>query len=909
MNIDTSPDSLARMAAQGLPVDPPPTEEQIEKVVRALALVFQANDLDVDGAIRLLHSRFKIRMEIGETIRRDYSPWVDSRRALIDPYYWARYRDLLIGNGWSPRVVHTLNKSMDDLLDLLGNPSTGEPWRRQGLVVGDVQSGKTASYAALICKAADAGYRMVILLTGTLENVRRQTQERLDAAFVGLDSRAFLTKGQLKHKSYIGVGQKDSRRDGIVFTSRDHDFKKDTASQLNISLESVREPVLVVTKKNSKNLSNLATWLRTRNADRQGFIDVPLLLIDDEADNASINTKASMGECTAINAAIRDLMLLFKRSSYVGFTATPFANIFIDPDMAGDLFPKDFIHLLDPPTNYLGMGKLFPSTDPDAKDSTTRSAFLRTIEDSDGWLPVDHKQDVVPGKALPESLLEALRMFFLTTAVRDLRGNSGRHRSMLVNVSRFTIVQDGVAADIQIEVQRMQDAVRLYGRADRAETQSEEIAALKALFDRELSSCGIEWPSILVRLHDSVSPIRVQAVNQRTGAAALDYGASDSGVRVISVGGNSLSRGLTLEGLSISYFLRNSKAYDTLLQMGRWFGYRDNYDDLCRLYLTDEAEGWYRHISEATAELKRDFHRMRRRKATPEEFGLRVRNHPDSLLITARNKMASGVDMDDEVHDVSLAGRGVETSRLYSDRSRNEENLSVVERFFSDVVDQFGRGLNEAHLATRIWRNIPADSVAQLLDQFLVHPLNHDFQGDAIAQFLRKSDSRLDETLSKWTVALPVTGTAAPHTLQCGIELSPKLRKVAVRRMNSLLVSGKSARVGSPTDIRFGLTSDQLQGLERTGQRLHEDDYRGEMDAPLMIVYLIRGVERESRSVDPSPYKGGLLLPALSLHFPGTSNGPDANPRHISYRLNKVAQDERGLLEDFDDLLVDDDAD
>jgi hypothetical protein len=203
-------------------------------------------------------------------------------------------------------------------------------------VVGDVQSGKTASYSALICKAADAGYKMVVLLTGTLENVRRQTQERLDAAFVGLDSRDFLAKGQLKHKTHIGVGQIDSRREGVVFTSRDSDFRKTTATQLNIALEAVREPVLVVTKKNRTILASLAGWLRTRNADRQGHIDLPLLLIDDEADNASINTRNKPDETTAINAAIRDLLSLFKRSSYVGFTATPFANIFIDPSSAND---------------------------------------------------------------------------------------------------------------------------------------------------------------------------------------------------------------------------------------------------------------------------------------------------------------------------------------------------------------------------------------------------------------------------------------------------------------------------------------------------------------------------------------------------------------------------------------------
>ena len=298
---DTPPDALARMAAQGLRLDPPPTEEEIEHIVKRLAVALDYGPENVTDALKLLHARFRIRMEMGQIIKGEHVPWLSNRRSSIDPFYWNRYYELLMRSGWSPRVASTLDRSMDDLLDLLGNPADTAPWKRRGLVVGDVQSGKTASYSALLCKAADAGYKMVVLLTGMLENVRRQTQERIDAAFIGLDSRAFLTKGQLKHKSHIGVGRIDNRRDGVVFTSRDSDFRKATATALNITLEAVREPVLVVTKKNRTILKSLATWLRTRNADRQGHIDLPLLLIDDEADNASINTRNSPDETTAIN--------------------------------------------------------------------------------------------------------------------------------------------------------------------------------------------------------------------------------------------------------------------------------------------------------------------------------------------------------------------------------------------------------------------------------------------------------------------------------------------------------------------------------------------------------------------------------------------------------------------------------
>ena len=190
----------------------------------------------------------------------------------------------------------------------------------------------------------------------------------------------------------------------------------------------------------------------------------------------------------------------------------------------------------------------------------------------------------------------------------------------------------------------------------------------------------------------------MQAVNQGTGAASLDYSIADKppGVRVIAVGGNSLSRGLTLEGLTTSYFLRNAKAYDTLLQMGRWFGYRDGFADVCRLWLTDEADGWYQHVTEATAELKRDFARMKRRKATPREFGLRVRTHPDTLIITARNKMATGMDVVGE-RDISLMGRMIEfctpLQRQEEERGEFSDTRSVFRSTGGDLRAASGLGV------------------------------------------------------------------------------------------------------------------------------------------------------------------------------------------------------------------------
>jgi hypothetical protein len=925
-------ESLANATVMVLNLDPPPAEAEIDAVLDRMALALSALPEVKAEARRLLHARFEIRMDLGKTLVEDgHEPWLDKRRASIDPFYWDRYKQYLLRGdppkvrGWSPLVLTTLDRATDELLDLLGNPVEEGTWKRRGLVMGDVQSGKTASYAALMCKAADAGYRMIILLTGTLENVRRQTQERLDAAFVGFDSREYLGTGGLQQKRHIGVGTIDPRRDGVVFTSSEHDFRKNAASALNISLRTVNEPVLVVSKKNKGVLERLTTWLRVHNAGRDGTIDVPLLLIDDEADNASINTRGANNP-TSINAAIRDLLRTFRRSTYVGFTATPFANIFVDPavndDLLGDdLFPADFIHVLEAPNNYVSMKVLFPPIDPADEGEEDPERPIVTINDTDDWLEPGHKSTARPD-GLPESLRDAVKTFLLACAIRDLReeqgfpgGGGGIHRSMLVNVTHFTDVQNLIANELHLELERIRQAVRLHGALEpsRAAKQSEDIAGLEATFRSRLAHSGQSWANVLQRLHTSISPVRVQAVNRITGSKSLDYRAVEEppGLRVIAVGGNALSRGLTLEGLSTSYFLRNSRAYDTLLQMGRWFGYREGFGDLCRIWMTDEAEGWYRHIAAATAELKREFNKMQLRGASPIEFGLRVRRHEGALLITARNKMTSGMDVEIATHDVSLAGALVETSRLYSDKQRNERNFERVNGLFERLKDLRGGPKPSPFGGALRWTKVPAGVVADFLEGFAVHPLNHDFQGDSIAEFLRQAEADGDTALSEWTVALLTSGEGD----EVEIDVLGGQRVATTRRVvkadpakRSLLVSGKSARVGGRSDVRHGLDPDRMPAGSHT-----EDDLRDAMKNPLLITYLLEGDQwagsgQERRKV---PYLNHMVLPALGLHFPSSTTGK-GEARTVKYRLNKIAQEQffgEELESDDDPLSEDIDAD
>jgi len=258
-----------------------PTEDEVMSLATALRHIpnYLVSDEEFSNVIRRLHARLQVNMDTGTAIVEPYQSWLPARKPEIIPYYWNRYSDYLLQQGYPPRVVSTLDRVTDEILDLLGNPVAASAWKRRGLVLGDVQSGKTSNYTGLICKAADAGYRLVILMTGTLENLRRQTQERLDAGFVGLDSSGLLARERTTRE--VGVGLIDKTRAAGVFTSREHDFKTALMNQLGFRLNAFREPVLLVVKKNKRILENLGNWLRSYNADPNGMIDLPMLMIDD----------------------------------------------------------------------------------------------------------------------------------------------------------------------------------------------------------------------------------------------------------------------------------------------------------------------------------------------------------------------------------------------------------------------------------------------------------------------------------------------------------------------------------------------------------------------------------------------------------------------------------------------------
>jgi hypothetical protein len=892
---------LEKTLIAGLPPDRRPTELEVMALASTLRQAFPVPDDEFAALIKQVHSRLAITMDLGTFLSESsYAPWLAARKAEIDPFYWERYRLWLGRLGWAPLVINTVDGVSDELLDLEGDPRRDAPWSRRGLVVGDVQSGKTATYTALTCKAADAGYRLIILLTGTLESLRRQTQERLDEGFVGLDSSEMLQQAQIRTNRAVGVGVIDQRRSAGVFTSRSRDFSKQLMTQLGFRLDAFQVPVLVVLKKNKRILENLESWLRGYNAGPDGKIAAPVLLIDDEADSASINTNDPNSDPTAINERLRAMLALFSRSSYIGFTATPFANVFIEPetehDMLGDdLFPRDYIYALEAPSNYVGPTRVF-SDDPQ---------MVRHNDDMEPYLPQSHKIGH-PVDSLPPSLIEALRSFLLATTIRDLRGEGPTHRSMLVNVSRFTSVQDRVAQLLDLELRDIQRDIRNFSHLSPDEAL--KVATLAGLRDswlREHDNTGFDWHEVQAALHESVQPITVKSVNQRTGAASLDYKANkEQGLRVVAVGGNSLSRGLTLEGLSTSYFFRNSQMYDTLLQMGRWFGYRDGYADLCRVWLSEEALHWYGHITEASEELRGEFKRMRRLELTPKDFGLKVRAHPDSLIVTARNKMRSAQTI---VRQISLNAQGIETARLRSNPTVVEFNERHASAFL-DRLSAEGILQSTSEWDNAIWRDVPKTLVADFLREFQTHPMNYQFQGEQLASFLRRTD---EPRLQVWDVVLP-KGAAEPRVTIGGVSLKPSLRRLVLRAdNNSLLVSGSRARVGSRGIEREGLTLEQYEAVltNHSDGNVSDVEFRRVRTKPLLLIHVVKGYVRtgDDKTQDEDFLPDGPLLVALGLSFPIFDDSEIAG--RVEYKVNAVEWRSLVGSEEDDDPPSDDDID
>lgn len=759
----------------------PTTEIIRQKCISVLSMLNQQGNyepVDIEYLIRDIESRCEIwkgRVTVLKSSKDDHVAWLPVKKSQIEWKFWHRYqRYLLESKGIPESSIIRVDDFTDRVLELLENPQRDGEWDRRGMVVGQVQSGKTSNYTGLICKAADAGYKLIIVLAGMHKSLRSQTQIRLDEGFLGFDTRQ--ARKFDKENLRIGVGDlpgEDFITVHSLTSSEDNgDFSKKVAQQVGV-LPGGADPVILVVKKQKSVLSNLITWaisVRGKKDPQTGKTvvrNIPLLVIDDEADNASVNTKLVPVDednqplpdydVSAINGKIRELLHHFEKSAYVGYTATPFANIFIFPEgetvtHGKDLFPRDFIINLPPPPNYIGPTQIFgitPDEDPEA-EKDHGLPIIRIINDYHNKIPDSHSKDFVP-KDLPETLKEAIKTFIISCAARKSRGEKTCHNSMLVHITRYTAVQSKLADMINQELISQRRRLE-YEKPESDNSIYREMEGLwRVDFDpttQEILSriedpllIPVTWDSVKENLFDAASRIRVKIING-TAKDVLDYKDNPEGISVIAIGGDKLSRGLTLEGLTVSYYLRASRMYDTLMQMGRWFGFRPGYIDLCRLYTSQELVDWYQFINIASEELRTEFDFMASMNATPKDYGLRVRTHPDGLKITAVNKMRSGTEM-----DLSFSNSIEQTVFFQKDNAIQEKNLRFTEKLIRQLGPETGKIEGSPY-----WTDISQHPILELIDDFQFKESSKTLRHGLIKQYIENQNAR--QELTSWTIAL-----------------------------------------------------------------------------------------------------------------------------------------------------------
>lgn len=834
--------------------------------------------------------------------------WLEDRRDGVEWRFWNRYSTYLRHEWATPATLQSVERLTDDILGRLEDPERPGEWDRRGLVVGHVQSGKTANYTGLICKATDAGYRLIVVLAGMHNNLRSQTQVRLEEGFLGYSSLA----GEAQQP--IGAGLLDPSLIAGTITDRTDkgDFSKGVAQQFNIAPG--QQPLLFVVKKNVHTLRNLLKWVQGFAHDHEAetgrkFVGgVPILVIDDEADQASVNSRDMDSEPTRINGLIRRLLYSFQQSAYVGYTATPFANIFIHDqartDECGqDLFPRSFIISLPTPSNYMGPTRVFGlAGDSDAGiEGKPPMPLVRPADDGRDWIPDKHKKDLVPrypGEGgIPPSLHEAILSFILAGAVKEVRGLGHQHHSMLVHVTRFTAVQEHVARQVGEHLDSLKRAL-VYGDGDSPKGVLDELKALceqdflpttermRSLLDEgDAELQPVTWEQASASIRKVVESIQIHVVNG-TSADALEYEANrEAGLKVIAIGGDKLSRGLTLEGLSTSYFLRSSKMYDTLMQMGRWFGYRQGYIDVCRLYLPEDLEEWFEHITEASEELRREFDYMTITGGTPKDYGLRVKSHP-TLLITSQVKMRAGVPL-----RLSFAGETSETVVFPRTAKAIEKNLAAAE----GLVARLGTpdqppGPIEANSKRIVWSGVAASEVVRFLRAYATHALAWRVNRDLLAEFIEKQVAR--GALVDWTICLISNNDGtAPHREIAGFGVGLTTRGTASSGPYDDRLTIR--RLVSPIDEAIDLSEAEYErALEITKQALK--DKAKEVKRPSGMA--IRGVRGPSRGLlllyplDPSKVGRDDRLDdketpvvGFAISFPKIDNAET-----VDYKVNHV---------------------
>lgn len=658
--------------------------------------------------------------------------WFDKNPPAFS-YFWMRYeRYLLKHKKWSHETVKIIDETTNEILKRIGNPKSNLPFDKRGLVLGHVQSGKTANFTGLINKAFDVGYKLIIVLAGMHNDLRSQTQLRLEKEVVG---RVHHVTGE---KQGVALVRTDGKQIETWTTIQD-----DISINNTVGVKNLDKPILLVVKKHKDVLPALIECLKRSVC--QSNVDVPVLIIDDEADQASVDASGGKKDKpTKINEQIRKLLEIFKRKSYVGYTATPFANLLIDAkvnaeDIGLDLYPKDFVVALPQPKGYCGPEEFFNTT---GYVEDNRPLFIRhlNVEDMRLFDQLRTKADGDLFTRVPPSMEEAILSFLISIAVRDLRGQVKVHNSMLIHTSRFTDIQTSISDVIESFCKMLTNDICYNDESQYIERlrdlYEKDFLEVQSNFEQSKEFEQYSWKDVYQKIIESIkgSNARGIVVMEINGESddALEYDKyKESGLNVIAVGGNKLSRGLTLEGLTTSYYYRGTSMYDTLMQMGRWFGYRTGYMDLCRIYTSPQIAENFEYLATVMKELRDEFEKYVEQKITPLEYAARMKKHP-TMTATSPAKMGTAESPIDYAKTMQQT-RSFETNKAFY-----ENNMLATVKFINSIDEEFkNTGKNTKY---HIAENVPANLVVDYLNQYQTLSTARVVNSEKIANYIISSN-------------------------------------------------------------------------------------------------------------------------------------------------------------------------
>ncbi len=841
--------------------------------------------------------------------------------------FWNRYSKYLFEEKhWEKSAItKSIGNPTDMLLNAIADPNKVVAQEKRAMVVGYVQSGKTANYIGLINKALDAGYKYIIVLAGIHNNLRSQTQSRIDEEVLGYEtsSEARQKQRERAEKNRIGVGTIYNAGFVQTLTFRDEsgDFSKK-----NSSWDTHPDvPTIIVTKKIKSTLTNLIENIESKQVVKQDenghFVmpaKYPLLLIDDEADQASVNTGYDYDDngniideydVKTINRLIRNLLNHFECKSYVGYTATPYANIFIPNDLTvaggdlgNDLFPADCIISLPKPYRYIGANEFFGYGTEDEEPKPM--PLVRKIKDEKF---VDVKKKTIG--ELPDSLKKAMKCFLISIAIRNCRGDLYKPNTMLIHVARIKNMHKQLARKVSEyffdELQSMiidgdsETKTEIY---DLIRTEYFPISEkMREDFSKYMEGAeDVDADRIykeIVRLMNE-NKIKINVINGDSKDVLCYKDHEGEEYNVIAIGGDKFSRGLTLEGLSISYFTRESKYYDTLMQMGRWFGFRTKYADLCRVFITETIYRWFARIAFATDNLRNQIAYMCDEKAKPRDFGLRVATHPE-LKISSPKKVKSGTMQQLNFSATLTVTRDIDVNiEMYDSNYRAVNHLfSYAEKILTaeEHFAKLGRKTDTKHYFIE---NVNSNRIIEFFRTFQTSKRARKVNGNNIATYIEEQNR--DGLLVDWTVCLINTGEDVP-----GFDIAGKHIKNGITRKseNSIVPQDGTCSVHmlkSKDQEYYDMSLSEYEEIKEIEDKGDE-----------------KTVAEHIRATKINPKKGLLLIYPIdhrdtgktSLFKIGDGNHvppfglvvvfPKGNGKSISYQVNQVGM--KGDLYDFFD--------